>query len=577
MNEVFVYNVSEKNVTSVSPYIDYQPQEVGTFAITDAGDFAHCDEAIHANLNEIKVPADLNEGYDPKIKIHNETISNFPAWEKVLNWICATGGGYDVTAEVDVIAQRGVLKDIGYTLYDQRYKKQWILEACKFDGKVYLRFEDNEKAPVREWHHKNLYWGKRFEDILLKKVPGVRGTYNVIRGVIGDTRVMISAEVDAQSEKGELIEVKTTFKSMRLKNLGFHWIQCYLGTIELLCYGYKNQEKKGILEKLSTEKISDMVGPGESQLPKDKANAMFGMLADVLSWIRTVIQEGNTVWTIAYDGGLPNGHITMYKKEPETEFLPAWYQEFVTRNIPVKHGRKNPHDELTQQLQRITLDQTSITQARHHRCLFLTDSVLSSAPPEIFSERIKNFTFEKKVKKYCTDFVQFQKEFGLCDFIIISGGANDLQCDKKTAYQLKQSFCLWLQNVCKKYKETSFIFLSVLHTYYPEINREIDTFNRIMFQLSDHVPNLRFFDSHSVLLDDPITHHPYLSGVLMGVRGSESVKITVGAAKLITYHLINAMELECCSITGRYIPSHLIHWTWPIRDNFLSNYYRHNY
>ena len=52
--------------------------------------------------------------------------------------------------------------------------------------------------------------------------------------------------------------------------------------------------------------------------------------------------------------------------------------------------------------------------------------------------------------------------------------------------------------LCKKYPETTFIFNSLLFTKYGWLNREIDQFNRFVFDLSLRKTNLWFFDSHDI-------------------------------------------------------------------------------
>lgn len=574
MDEVFVYNFSQKKYSSLSPYKNYKPREIGTFAIIDSGEFAHCNKAIHAKIKEIEVPVNLNEGYDPTIGIQNRhtSVTNFPASEKILRWICSTKDGYDVTSGIDVIAQRGVLKDIGHTLHNS-YNNKWTLEACKFDGKIYLRYDDNEEFHADKRHHKNIYWGMEFEKHVLEKVPGVKATFNVITGVIGSINVLISAEIDGEIDTGEHVEVKTTFRKNLCQNLPFHWLQCYLGTVKVLCYGYKD-ENGFVKEPLVRENMNNIVG---NMVSKETANSMFGVIADILSWLKEVIKEGNNVWHLTYDGGGKNGHIEMYNMGYHTEFLPSFYYKFV-REIgrkTLEEDEKSLHDDLTEKFNRITLKcESSLDQqkknAKHTRpdtiyqqCLFLTDSVLSSTPPQIF-KRIQGFKVAKKVKKYCKDFFQFEKTFNEYGFVILSIGTNDLHCNGNTAYLLGSSLIPWLKHVCNIYKETVFIFMGVLFYHDSKTNDEIYKFNRLIFDLDEKTLNLRFFDSQSVLQNDPITKQQFLFNILKpAINRSGSVHITLEAATHITEHLVNAVMIEHFKITGQLIPSYLTEWTWP--------------
>ena len=54
-------------------------------------------------------------------------------------------------------------------------------------------------------------------------------------------------------------------------------------------------------------------------------------------------------------------------------------------------------------------------------------------------------------------------------------------------------------------QDVTFIFSSVLYTKQDWLNYEIAEFNKIMFELSVTIPNLRFLDTHQSLLDDGMT------------------------------------------------------------------------
>ena len=576
MSAILEYNFSCQDYASLSPYTNYSPKEEGTFAIDDSGHFGRCNKATHASLKHITIPLDLNEGYDRNRKFHNETVTNFPAWEKLLKWIFSTDGGYEVTSDIDVITQRGILKDIGYTLQN-RYRNKWTLEVCKFDGKLYLRYFDDDVFHVTPQHHMNLHRGRRFEYNVLEKQEGVKATYNVIKSSIGNTRLLISAEVDGQSVGGEHVEVKTCFERNLNNQLPLHWLQSYLGTIKIMYYGIKDSD--GVLRQpLRREEISKI--PGEVVL-KGVANSMFGLIADILHWLKEVVEEGDHLWSLQYNGK-PEGNggkITLY--DTETSFLPPWYREFVDTSRRV--NQESLDNNLVNQISNLTLEQSgsethdvtsnttssSTTPVNPQQCLFLTDSVLSSTPVTIF-EHTHNFKGVKKVKKYLLDLFQFENMFGNCNTVIISGGINDLSSGKKAANQLMKISCPWLTKSCSNYKETLFIFNSVLQSYYTRLNTEIDQFNKLMFDLSKTIPNLLFFDSHSVLQDDPITHHPFLQGVFIESNPCATVHIQTKPAALISQHLAYAVEFAHCHYTHLPIPYYLNNWTWPLRRNFAD-------
>ena len=104
-----------------------------------------------------------------------------------------------------------------------------------------------------------------------------------------------------------------------------------------------------------------------------------------------------------------------------------------------------------------------------------------------------------------------------------------------------------------------------VHNKHGWLNREIDQFNRFMYDLSLTVPNLAFFDSHAVLMNDRISQR--LGGVI-DLEDRRGVHITWQARKLVTDQLVNAVELTSILSGGRRVVGRLSHWVWPLRPVF---------
>ena len=84
--------------------------------------------------------------------------------------------------------------------------------------------------------------------------------------------------------------------------------------------------------------------------------------------------------------------------------------------------------------------------------------------------------------------------------MILSCGVNDLSQYGKSANTLTDLVCHKLDNVCRRHHNTNFIFKSITHSCDKALlNREIDTFNHYMYELSRRVPNLSFLDSHEMI------------------------------------------------------------------------------
>ena len=118
-----------------------------------------------------------------------------------------------------------------------------------------------------------------------------------------------------------------------------------------------------------------------------------------------------------------------------------------------------------------------------------------------------------------------------------------------------------------KHPRTKFMFNSVLHAHskYDWLNREINEFNMYMFELAQSTPNLAFFDSHSVLINDRISDR--LEGVI-DKDDRRGVHITWQARKLITDQLVLAVEYTSHISNGRRPTGRLRDFSWPLRQNF---------
>ena len=196
----------------------------------------------------------------------------------------------------------------------------------------------------------------------------------------------------------------------------------------------------------------------------------------------------------------------------------------------------------------------------HDRILLLTDSIISNTPTFIF-DTVEKHKCVKKINYELANIFNFEQEFKYSDVVIISGGVNDLSRHNHTAHSLADIVCNRLRDCCNKNKGTSFIFNSLLLTKFGWLNSEISEFNRIMFALSETLPNLMFFDSHHTLMASRL-------GAVIDSRGN-GVHIVLDAQRIITRQLVNAVAWIVSLKTGsRVMASRLREWVWPLRPSF---------
>lgn len=210
---------------------------------------------------------------------------------------------------------------------------------------------------------------------------------------------------------------------------------------------------------------------------------------------------------------------------------------------------------------------TEVPKGTHDRCFLLTDSILSSTPPALF-DRVGDLRCIRRVNYKLVDIFDYESEFAISDTVILSAGVNDLSCYGMTARSLADTVCGKLQKVCGKYRDTHFIFNSVLlvdHNRHPWLNVEIGRFNRLMWELSRTVPNMSFFDGHHVLMRAPLSRD--LARVIEP-RDKRGVHLTTTARMIVTAELVNAVEYAYRLKRRMKLSNRMSNWSWPLRVEF---------
>jgi hypothetical protein len=200
----------------------------------------------------------------------------------------------------------------------------------------------------------------------------------------------------------------------------------------------------------------------------------------------------------------------------------------------------------------------------HDRILFLTDSILASTPLSIFNQ-VKGHRCIKKINYELKDIFTHEPEFQYTSQVIISCGLNDLSRYQKTPEVLADLVVHRLEQCLAKHPKTDFIFTAIVHTKFDWINKAIDKFNSIMFDVSLNHSNFTVFDSHAVLLHNTISDRVEN---IIDPRGN-GCHLTLAAKRLITSQLVRAVELVATTKRGARLPSHFRGWFWPLRDEFM--------
>lgn len=206
-------------------------------------------------------------------------------------------------------------------------------------------------------------------------------------------------------------------------------------------------------------------------------------------------------------------------------------------------------------------------QGTHEGILLLTDSIIGQTPEHIF-DRIPGHRLIKKTNKQLTNFMNFEPEFKYRKAVILSCGVNDLSCYGLRGRALGNIICPRLAETANKHPDTTFVFNSIIYTRHTWLNKEIDTFNQLIFEMSLTMPNFLFFDSSSVISRDPISHS---WDNVIEPRDPRRIHLTRNARILITDHLVNGIELLCRRKDGKPLPPSIRNWVWPMRREYLES------
>jgi len=208
--------------------------------------------------------------------------------------------------------------------------------------------------------------------------------------------------------------------------------------------------------------------------------------------------------------------------------------------IPRIHEPKKPRDDPNQY--------------PNERVLFLTDSMLRDSLPDTFSAHMHCV---KREMYKLTDISDHEMYMYGTKFVFISAGINDLSRYDHRNYSLAADFKAKIDILCRKYPDTTFIFNALLLTKFGWLNREINLFNRHIFDHSLRRNNLWFFDSHHICCKLGEGGHPILEETGNGIH----------IASLPKREITRCLKVCVGELSTR---SGTIRKQWPLRRQYVS-------
>lgn len=185
--------------------------------------------------------------------------------------------------------------------------------------------------------------------------------------------------------------------------------------------------------------------------------------------------------------------------------------------------------------------------------LYLTDSMIRNTPSSFPS----NFRVIKRDMYQLTDLMKFENFFENCDYVIISSGINDLSRYDHRSYTLSREIRDNFKYLFARYPKTVFVFNSLLRTRFAWLNKEVDLFNRCMFDFSLENHNFWFFDSHHIC----------------SVIFNNGFEILDSSGNGIHITQLPKSEIANCLVTGVQklsMRSEKVRKHWPLRREFVS-------
>ncbi|XP_032703094.1 decapping and exoribonuclease protein [Lontra canadensis] len=353
-----------------------RPSELGCFSL-DAQRQYHGDaRALRyyspPPTNDQGPSFDLRDGYPDRYQPRDEELQE--GLDHLLCWLLdhrgklEGGPGWLAGA---IVTWRGHLTKLLTTPYEQQ--EGWQLAASRFQGTLYLNEVETPAARAQRLARPPLlrelmYMGYKFEQYMCADKPGSfpdpSGEVNtnvaycsVLRSRLGNHRLLFSGEVDCMDPRAPCtqppacyVELKTSKEMHRpghWRNFYRHkllkwWAQSFLLGVPNVVAGFRNPE--GFVCSLKTFPTMEMFEYVRNDRDGWNPSVCMNFCAAFLSFAQnTVVQDDpRLVYLFSWEPGSPVT-VSKHQDTPYT-FLPTWYVEAVTRDLPSAPKTPSPKD-----------------------------------------------------------------------------------------------------------------------------------------------------------------------------------------------------------------------------------------
>ncbi|XP_044111976.1 decapping and exoribonuclease protein [Neovison vison] len=353
-----------------------RPSELGCFSL-DAQRQYHGDaQALRyyspPPTNDQGPNFDLRDGYPDRYQPRDEELQE--GLDHLLHWLLdhrgklEGGPGWLAGA---IVTWRGHLTKLLTTPYEQQ--EGWQLAASRFQGTLYLSEVETPAARAQRLARPPLlrelmYMGYKFEQYMCADKPGSfpdpSGEVNtnvafcsVLRSRLGNHRLLFSGEVDCMDPRAPCtqppacyVELKTSKEMHRpghWRNFYRHkllkwWAQSFLLGVPNVVAGFRNPE--GFVCSLKTFPTMEMFEYVRNDRDGWNPSVCMNFCAAFLSFAQnTVVQDDpRLVYLFSWEPGSPVT-VSKYQDAPYA-FLPTWYVEAVTRDLPSAPKTPSPKD-----------------------------------------------------------------------------------------------------------------------------------------------------------------------------------------------------------------------------------------
>lgn len=245
---------------------------------------------------------------------------------------------YDIRG-VNAVASRGILKDIGTSLYDTSFKYR----ATRYKGTCYFADLASQPPEVMRRDQKiACFFGLNFRNLITNaplteedststadQVQVTKLVHSVVEINMDSMKVLSKAEIGGvDPATGKIVEIKCTKKQPKGRRWIFQrmklpaiWFQATLVNAELILIGKRNDS--GFVTDITKQTLPQIAGSCKKYW---NGNAIKGFTKAVLEWALPQIEEGHTA-TIQYSWG--KGNISLIIEAGD--FLPGWYKDYVDK------------------------------------------------------------------------------------------------------------------------------------------------------------------------------------------------------------------------------------------------------